>query len=617
MVKSNVTSGHDGSCSSNGRPRTAGKSIAASAKPRPAAPPVVVESIATELKTEPRWVCWRFVCRNGKWTKVPLNPKGGGNARPNDPRTWGTFDDALGYYKSSGFDGIGFMLGDGYVGIDLDDCITESGELSELATETVNHFATFTDISPSGRGLKLFFRASLTKFPNGKTGTRKDEMGIEAYASERFFTVTGRRYAGNGIAECNGALDWFVGKYLNAPKAKKSRPCHEASALKLDDEQIIERVLGEKGGKANALWRGDASNYRGSDGQPDLSRADAALCAKIAYYTKNAAQIERIFAQSELGKRDKWRDRPDYRERTIAGALDIVTEQFVPGRKARPKAARSNNGLAHESPPDSGEPPRGLPIAGNDQTGAQIILEYFRATYRPVFRCGNAIQCADGREVPMGEAVAVPNSNLIERLKSAVDVPTYKGGGVNVSNLPGFFNKWAKVAWGDLLGTLPEEDDAELGADAPAREEFRRLVREAMLSEVVLGDVIGKAGATQTERRSLIDWCDRFAKGGCWRSIRSKKCWCKRRPTTVEGELGDLMVAIRHELFSQLSADRRLKEMGPKTFARRAARYGVGTSSAAERPHGNNAIVLADDFVIDLIATLPDDEQEQEAHASP
>jgi integrase len=113
-----------------------------------------------------------------------------------------------------------------------------------------------------------------------------------------------------------------------------------------------------------------------------------------------------------------------------------------------------------------------------------------------------------------------------------------------------------------------------------------------------------KTGATQTERRSLVDWCVKFAKVGPWRAIRSKKCWCKLREVGG-GELV-LLVAIRHELFAQLKADRRLTEMGAKKFARRAARYGVGRADNGERPHGGRAIVLDQAFVADLAATLPD-----------
>src|SRR5205823_3062214 len=101
-------------------------------------------------------------------------------------------------------------------------------------------------------------------------------------------------------------------------------------------------------------------------------------------------------------------------------------------------------------------------------------------------------------------------------------------GGINYNALPGFFARWAKVAWGDLLLGLQEEDATDRGEDCPAREEFRRLVRAVLVQEVVLGDVIGHTGVTQTERNSLIGWCAKLAKAGPWRTIRGKRCWCKK-----------------------------------------------------------------------------------------
>lgn len=282
----------------------------------------------------------------------------------------------------------------------------------------------------------------------------------------------------------------------------------------------------------------------------------------------------------------------------------------VRGAKARErkrgKQAFENAGAV---PPGS---PRSDSTAGASAAeppqGVAVILAYFHERYRPVFRRGNSIVCVDGTEVPMGVACSVPDSPLIERLAEAVDAPRYQGGGVKRHSLPSFFKTWSRVAWGDLIASLPDEDDAELGVDAPAAETFRRQVREAMLSEVVLGDVIGRINVTQTERRSLIDWCVKFAKPGPWRSIRSKKCWCKY-VKLPGGELR-LMVAIRHELFAQVHADRRLCEMGPHTFTLRAGRYGVGHSTREERPHGEAAVVLNPEFLAELTASLPDDSED-------
>ncbi len=278
-------------------------------------------------------------------------------------------------------------------------------------------------------------------------------------------------------------------------------------------------------------------------------------------------------------------------------------------RDAEPPNANGHafgNGMPGNSP--------GVAVDAEGCTGAQIILAYFRERYHPVFHAGNAIHCEDNREVLMGEACAVPTSQLIERLTLAVNAPLYKGGGVNLNALPGFFRTWARVAWGDLLAILPDEDTAELGEEAAASEEFCRLVREALLSLVVFGEDKGH-GITSTQRRPLAHWCRMLASVGPWRDIRDLACWTKFLEAPEGGELV-LQIALRHELFSQVGADRKIRQLKPNTFARRARKYGIGRSTRNDRPHGFSAIVLDTAFVAALVAGMPDDEEEPDTLAN-
>lgn len=239
--------------------------------------------------------------------------------------------------------------------------------------------------------------------------------------------------------------------------------------------------------------------------------------------------------------------------------------------------------------------------------GAAVIHAHFRERYRPVFRKGTAIHTADGSLMQMSEACTLADSKLIAQLADAADAPCYRGGGVNRNALPGFFKNWARTAWADLLSELPDEDEADIRTTGPtAGVELRRLVREAMLSSITFGDVIGHIGVSQVERRPLAGWCEKFAKTGPWRDVRGLKCWSKF--LELNGGEIVLCIAIRHELFSQVKADRRLQEMGANKFTRRAQRYGVGTTARSDRPHGQSAVVLATEFVADLTASLGDEE---------
>jgi putative DNA primase/helicase len=74
----------------------------------------------------------------------------------------------------------------------------------------------------------------------------------------------------------------------------------------------------KNGAAVRRLWEGDTSAY------PSPSEADLALCGRLAFWTGgNASRIDALFRQSGLYREDKWHDRDDYREPTIAKALEL------------------------------------------------------------------------------------------------------------------------------------------------------------------------------------------------------------------------------------------------------------------------------------------------------
>jgi putative DNA primase/helicase len=140
-------------------------------------------------------VAWRYVFRRGKWTKPPINPNAteadqSDAASVSDPVTWGTFDQALAYLNRypamSGGVGIVLVGDDDLSGIDLDDCITDSGSYTPLAAEIVSDYReTYAERSPSGNGLRLFVRGK------AKRTLKLDGVGVEVYNDGRYLTVTG------------------------------------------------------------------------------------------------------------------------------------------------------------------------------------------------------------------------------------------------------------------------------------------------------------------------------------------------------------------------------------------------------------------------------------------
>lgn len=149
---------------------------------------VNAEKIPEELKKFNQWVAWKAVLKkDNKIDKIPVDPKTGGAGSVSDPKTWASFEAAHTYYKKhlSGRGGVGFVFTekDPFAGADLDDCIN-SGKIRDWAKNYLLKFNTYSETSPSGTGVKLFFKGNLP----GR-GTARN--GVEVYDRGRFFTVTG------------------------------------------------------------------------------------------------------------------------------------------------------------------------------------------------------------------------------------------------------------------------------------------------------------------------------------------------------------------------------------------------------------------------------------------
>jgi len=142
--------------------------------------------IPDELKSAPRWVVWRYEERNGKPTKVPYDARRGSRAASDDPQTWSTFGEAVRAVEGGGYAGIGFMLGDGWTGIDLDKCRNaETAVIEDWATDIINSVDSYTEVSPSGKGVHMLVMARL---PKGRRRTGRIEMDDAL----RYFTITGQ-----------------------------------------------------------------------------------------------------------------------------------------------------------------------------------------------------------------------------------------------------------------------------------------------------------------------------------------------------------------------------------------------------------------------------------------
>ncbi len=96
-----------------------------------------------------------------------MNPHTGKPAAANDPATWGTFDEAMQATKRYKWEGGGFVFaeGGGYAGVDFDDCRVD-GELTPEAAAAVRALNSYTEISPSGNGVKVIAKGRHGRGPD-------------------------------------------------------------------------------------------------------------------------------------------------------------------------------------------------------------------------------------------------------------------------------------------------------------------------------------------------------------------------------------------------------------------------------------------------------------------
>jgi len=166
---------------------------------RPTCLPVQFDTIPLELKKTPRWVLWRLLEKgegeNTTWAKVPAQTNGM-PASSTNPETWTDFISVQDAYQSNPnkFAGIGFVFTqeDNLVGVDLDDCYDQHiGFTNAAMQQLADSIEGYMEISPSGTGVKIFTRAE------NFAAHADHSIGFEAYATGRYFTVTGHHLSGS------------------------------------------------------------------------------------------------------------------------------------------------------------------------------------------------------------------------------------------------------------------------------------------------------------------------------------------------------------------------------------------------------------------------------------
>jgi hypothetical protein len=303
-----------------------------------------------------RWVGWKYEVRldtrtgDLKWSKVPYQVRSPTyKASSTNAKTWGTCAQAEAAYAHGDVEGIGFVLGDGWAGADLDHCTDPAtGALEAWAWAEVQSLASYAEWSPSGTGVHILLHGDV------HDGGHK-HGGIEAYGGGRFFTVTGLHLAETPatVEIRQDGLDAFCARHFSDEASKEEFAKHSArrlpsSVLELDDEALIAKALAARNGeKFSRLWAGDTVGF------PSRSEAVASLLCGLAFWTqRDAARMDHLFRRSGLMS-DKWEEKrgpSTWGECEIANAIEYTSEVYEPVLCALPSTGAGTDASAARQP---------------------------------------------------------------------------------------------------------------------------------------------------------------------------------------------------------------------------------------------------------------------------
>ena len=272
------------------------------------------KNIPEDLKKLKRWCLWDYEVELDK-NNEPVMDKNGNPKIKKPPldihriKIDCTTHAGFTFKEVSDAEKLGFIMRkeDGLVGIDLDKCIREDGSIPDEIREIINRFNSYTEISPSGKGIRIFVYGTLLRDSKSKNGN------FEIYSHNRYLTVTGNILSGSNtkIIHNQEAIDWFIDNYINRNRATSdSKVDNLQNKADLDKNKPHNDIFLD-------LFSGNWQKYYKSQ-----SEADLGLCSLL--YSRYLDYPEEIDAAVKLSAlyREKW-DREEYKRETINKAMNV------------------------------------------------------------------------------------------------------------------------------------------------------------------------------------------------------------------------------------------------------------------------------------------------------
>lgn len=283
----------------------------------------MIQNLPKDIKENGRFCLWRYEEQNGRTTKVPYRVNGK-RASSKNIRHFASFTEVL--KVAAPYDGIGMGVFSSFAAVDIDDCVKD-GKLSGLAEDVIHTLDSYTEYSPSGKGVHIIVKVKDFAFDKSHYYINNRKIGLEVYvpgATNRFVTLTGNTIHQTEPAYRDEELQLILDRYMK--RDELSSPQRTVPGSYLEDESVIRKAQkSRQKAKFLKLWQGNIRGYASP------SEADLALCSMLAFWCGgDMEQMDRIFRQSGL-MRDKW-ERDDYRKSTLERAVKSCTSFYKPVR---------------------------------------------------------------------------------------------------------------------------------------------------------------------------------------------------------------------------------------------------------------------------------------------
>lgn len=228
-----------------------------------------------------------------------------------------TFYDFLKIYEVlDQYDSLGIKVGNGISAIDIDDCVN-NGVINDVAMDIIRKAQTYTEVSPSGTGIRILFK-SKNPFDRNAYKIKNSQNGIEYYDGDDQERYGARmvRLSGSKIFDYNfREVDTteILNKYMVREVYEVIH--NEEYSFNEDFVNILSRVIAQDN-------EAKTFNRRSFVGRSE-SDWDLVFLLIIAQYTNNKQEIEAIFRDSKYFKtksdwhKKKWLPTSRYGERTM------------------------------------------------------------------------------------------------------------------------------------------------------------------------------------------------------------------------------------------------------------------------------------------------------------